>query len=71
MAGASGGRKAVCPGLIGEESTYIFHGAGFLSSPNARDLVLAGIHATRKRPRSPGWPGSISSSTSRLVRASR
>ena len=42
MAGASGGRKAVCPGLIGEESTYIFHGAKFLSSPNARDLVLAG-----------------------------
>ena len=42
MAGASGGRKSVCPGLIGEESTYIFHGAAFLSSPNARDLVLTG-----------------------------
>jgi nickel-dependent lactate racemase len=42
MAGASGGRKAVCPGLIGEDSTYIFHGPEFLSSPNAADLVLDG-----------------------------
>ena len=42
MAGASGGRKSVCPGLIGEESTYIFHGAPILSSPEARDLVLDG-----------------------------
>src|SRR5690554_5289126 len=42
MAGASGGRKSVCPGLIGEESTYIFHGALILSSPEARDLVLDG-----------------------------
>ncbi|MDI7247194.1 MAG: nickel-dependent lactate racemase [Bacillota bacterium] len=42
MAGASGGRKAVCPGLVGEESTYVFHGPEFLSSPNARDLVLDG-----------------------------
>lgn len=42
MAGASGGRKSVCPGLIGEESTYVFHGPEFLSSPNARDLVLDG-----------------------------
>jgi|GEM_PF-65885 len=42
MAGTSGGRKSVCPGLIGEESTYVFHGPEFLSSPNARDLVLEG-----------------------------
>ncbi len=42
MAGASGGRKSVCPGLIGEESTYIFHGASMLASSEARDLVLAG-----------------------------
>lgn len=42
MAGASGGRKSVCPGLIGEESTYVFHGAPMLSSPMARDLVLEG-----------------------------
>jgi nickel-dependent lactate racemase len=42
MAGASGGRKAVCPGLIGEDSTHIFHGPEFLSSPNSADLVLEG-----------------------------
>lgn len=42
MAGASGGRKAVCPGLIGEDSTYIFHGPEFLSSPCSSDLVLDG-----------------------------
>lgn len=40
MAGASGGRKSVCPGLIGEESTYVFHSASLLASPMARDLVL-------------------------------
>lgn len=42
MAGASGGRKAIVPGLVGEESTHIFHGAPMLASPEARDLVLDG-----------------------------
>lgn len=42
MAGASGGRKSICPGLAGEDSTYIFHGAEFLDSPNAQDLILEG-----------------------------
>ncbi|MDP2871923.1 MAG: lactate racemase domain-containing protein [Bacillota bacterium] len=42
MAGASGGRKAIVPGLVGEESTRIFHGAQMLASPLARDLVLDG-----------------------------
>lgn len=41
MAGASGGRKSVCPGLVGKESTYVFHSAPILASPQARDLVLA------------------------------
>lgn len=40
MAGASGGRKSICPGLIGEESTYVFHGAPMLASPYAHDLQL-------------------------------
>ncbi len=40
MAGASGGRKAVVPGLIGEESTFIFHGAEMLAAPGVADLVL-------------------------------
>ena len=40
MAGASGGRKSICPGLIGEESIYIFHGALMLASPKANDLII-------------------------------
>ena len=42
MAGASGGRKSICPGLIGEESIYIFHGAPMLASPKATDLMIDG-----------------------------
>lgn len=42
MAGVSGGRKSVCPGLISESSTYVFHGPELLESSNARDLVLEG-----------------------------
>ncbi len=42
MAGASGGRKAICPGLIGEDSTFVFHGPEMLSNPSAADLVLKG-----------------------------
>ncbi len=42
MAGASGGRKSICPGLLGERSTYVFHGPQLLGHPHARDLVLAG-----------------------------
>lgn len=40
MAGASGGRKAICPGIIGEESTYVFHGVPFMADPGSRDLNL-------------------------------
>ena len=40
MAGASGGRKSICPGLIGEESIYIFHGAPMLVSPKVNDLII-------------------------------
>lgn len=42
MAGASGGRKSICPGLISEDSTYILHSGPILSSPKAADLVLEG-----------------------------
>jgi len=42
MAGASGGRKAICPGLIGEKSTFVFHGAPFMAHENSRDLNLEG-----------------------------
>lgn len=42
MAGASGGRKSVCPGIVGERSTFVFHGASLMAHPEARDLNLVG-----------------------------
>lgn len=42
MAGASGGRKAVCPGVIGEESTYIFHGPELMDDNLSKDLQIEG-----------------------------
>jgi nickel-dependent lactate racemase len=42
MAGVSGGRKAICPGLIGEDSIYVFHSASYLDNPESRDLHLSG-----------------------------
>jgi nickel-dependent lactate racemase len=42
MAGVSGGRKSICPGLLAEDSTHVLHSGPVLSSPNARDLILEG-----------------------------
>ncbi|MDR1429438.1 MAG: nickel-dependent lactate racemase [Spirochaetaceae bacterium] len=42
MAGFSGGRKSVCPGIIGERSTFVFHGAEIMGHPESRDLRLDG-----------------------------
>jgi nickel-dependent lactate racemase len=42
MAGASGGRKSICPGLLAKNSTHILHSGPILASPKARDLVLDG-----------------------------
>ena len=42
MAGFSGGRKAVCPGLCSLETIRSFHGAGFLGNPLARNASLSG-----------------------------
>ncbi|MFQ6038170.1 MAG: nickel-dependent lactate racemase [Candidatus Aminicenantales bacterium] len=42
MAGASGGRKSVCPGLVAEGSTYALHSGPILNSPYATDLILEG-----------------------------
>jgi len=40
MVGVSGGRKAVCPGLINLQATYLFHGVEIMDNPNAVNLVL-------------------------------
>jgi|Deesub1362B_J571_1020462.scaffolds.fasta_scaffold00002_59 nickel-dependent lactate racemase len=42
MAGASGGRKSICPGLLAEEATFLLHSGPILDSPQARDLNLDG-----------------------------
>jgi nickel-dependent lactate racemase len=42
MAGVSGGRKSICPGLVDESSTQILHSGPILASPRARDMVLEG-----------------------------
>ena len=42
MAGASGGRKGICPAIVGKETLTIFHGAKLLSSQQAGDLILTG-----------------------------
>lgn len=40
MAGFSGGRKSICPGLVSLNSTQMFHGYKFLSDPKASNTVL-------------------------------
>jgi nickel-dependent lactate racemase len=42
MAGASGGRKAICPGLMDQRTIQKFHGPDFLESPCATNLVFEG-----------------------------
>jgi nickel-dependent lactate racemase len=42
MAGASGGRKAICPALVSRKTIEKFHSAQFLDSPLAANLVLEG-----------------------------
>lgn len=42
MAGFSGGRKGVCPGLVDKRTIQKFHGPGFLESPLAENLILEG-----------------------------
>ena len=40
MAGYSGGRKAICPGLVNLETIQQFHGPDLLENPNTRAGVL-------------------------------
>jgi nickel-dependent lactate racemase len=42
MAGASGGRKSICPAISSKETLQIFHGPEILESVAASDLVLEG-----------------------------
>jgi nickel-dependent lactate racemase len=42
MAGYSGGRKVICPGIAGLETVRAWHGPRFLEHPNADCGILAG-----------------------------
>jgi nickel-dependent lactate racemase len=42
MAGYSGGRKSVCPGIMGQRSIQYLHSPELLESPQADFMVLAG-----------------------------
>jgi nickel-dependent lactate racemase len=51
MAGYSGGRKVVCPGLAGLETVQVWHGPRFLEHPNADCGIVAGnpVHEENTR----------------------
>lgn len=40
--GISGGRKAICPGLVDVKTIQKFHGPQYLEDPNATNLILEG-----------------------------
>ncbi len=42
MAGFSGGRKALCPGICDQDVTYGLHSASILTDPNSTSLILDG-----------------------------
>jgi nickel-dependent lactate racemase len=42
MAGASGGGKSICPGLVGEEVMTVFHGAKMMADERCSSLVIEG-----------------------------
>jgi nickel-dependent lactate racemase len=42
MVGLSGGRKAICPGLVDKRTIEKFHSPAFLESPLAQNLILKG-----------------------------
>ena len=42
MAGYSGGRKAICPGICGIETMRVLHGPEIMASPRSAEGILAG-----------------------------
>ncbi|NKB69593.1 MAG: nickel-dependent lactate racemase [Candidatus Latescibacteria bacterium] len=42
MAGFSGGRKAICPGLMGVDTMRVLHGPQLLGHPNASEGIIEG-----------------------------
>ena len=65
MAGYSGGRKLICPGVAALETVKRWHGPSSSSTPRPTAASSTATRSTSKTPRSPGWPAATSSSTSR------
>ena len=42
IAGVSGGRKSICPGIVGETVTRIFHGAPMMANERSDSLIMEG-----------------------------
>ena len=42
MAGFSGGRKAICPGIMGVDTIRVFHGPQILAHPRAAEGIIEG-----------------------------
>ena len=51
MAGYSGGRKVICPGIAGLDTVKVWHGPRFLEHPNADCGIVAGnpVHEENTR----------------------
>src|SRR5438874_10128653 len=51
MAGYSGGRKVICPGIAGLETVKVWHGPKFLEHPNADCGIVEGnpVHEENTR----------------------
>ena len=51
MAGYSGGRKVICPGIAALETVKVWHGPRFLEHPNADAGIVAGnpVHEENTR----------------------
>jgi hypothetical protein len=54
MAGYSGGRKVICPGLAALETIKVWHGPKFLEHPNADAGIVAGLRGLDPADRSLG-----------------
>ena len=48
MAGYSGGRKLICPGIAALETVKVWHGPAFLEHPNAAAGILDGNRCMKK-----------------------
>ena len=61
MAGYSGGRKLICPGIAALETVKLWHGPKFLEHPKADCGFLDGNPSTRRTPGSRRWRAATSS----------